>query len=76
MLCEGPDCDLALLHVEDERFWADLAPLESAGSSPASSSHRGTRHPALRVETGRDRSVISRKLTEECPKHFVESCIV
>ena len=31
---------------------------------------------ALRVETGRDRSVISRKLTEECPKHFVESCIV
>ena len=27
------------------------------------------------VETGRDRSVISRKLTEECPKHFVESKI-
>ena len=39
----------------------------AAGAAAAGSEGRG------RVETGR---FISRKLTEECPKHFVESCVV
>ena len=27
VLCEGPDCDLALLRVPDDRFWEGVEPL-------------------------------------------------
>ena len=30
----GTDCDVALLHVEDEEFWRDIVPLELSSSLP------------------------------------------
>jgi S1-C subfamily serine protease len=34
VLCEGPDCDLALLSVEDKRFWEGLKPLSFSKEPP------------------------------------------
>merc|ERR1719387_3272371 len=34
VLCEGPDCDLALLSVEEKRFWEGLTPLSFSKDPP------------------------------------------